>query len=386
MTCHSVRHARSNHRRRILRSRRGDQAPARRGSTTSSSSRRPTQLGGTWRENTYPGCACDVPSHLYSYSFAPKTSWSRVFAEQAEIQAYLLEVADKYGVMPHVRFETEMLRSDWDATRNRWKVTTNKGAIEAQFIVMGQGPLHEPKLPDVPGHRDVQRHDVSLRAVEPPARSHRQARRGDRHRQRRRSSSCRRSSRRSEQLDAVPAHRAVGAAEARPRSPASARNGRCATCPVCGSRCAARSTARPSCSRSRSATRRRWGGCRRSRRRHIERQVKDPELRAAVTPTFTLGCKRLLLSNTYYPAIQAPNAELVAHGVSRDHADRRDRQRGRRARGRHDHLRHRLPRHRQRDAAQRVRHRWQERRRGVGREPDRVPRHDDRAGSRTRSS
>src|SRR5215813_5390586 len=109
------------------------------------------QLGGTWRENTYPGCACDVPSHFYSYSFAPKTSWSRVFAEQAEIQAYLLEIAERYGVNPYVRFETEALRTDWDPTRKRWVVQTNKGVMEAQFIVMGQGPLHEPRLPDVPG-------------------------------------------------------------------------------------------------------------------------------------------------------------------------------------------------------------------------------------------
>src|SRR5450432_1028021 len=86
-----------------------------------------SQLGGTWRENTYPGCACDVPSHLYSYSFAPKTSWSRVFAEQSEIQAYLLEVADRYGLMPYVRLDTEMLRSDWDAAKKRWQIQTNKG-------------------------------------------------------------------------------------------------------------------------------------------------------------------------------------------------------------------------------------------------------------------
>ncbi|HWL88217.1 MAG TPA: NAD(P)/FAD-dependent oxidoreductase, partial [Polyangiaceae bacterium] len=73
------------------------------------------QLGGTWRENTYPGCACDVPSHLYSYSFAPKTNWSRVFAEQPEIQAYLLEVAERHGLMPYVRLETEVVRGGWDA-------------------------------------------------------------------------------------------------------------------------------------------------------------------------------------------------------------------------------------------------------------------------------
>src|SRR5882757_8589332 len=66
-----------------------------------------TQLGGTWRENTYPGCACDVPSHLYSYSFAPKTDWSRVFAGHKEIQAYTLDVAQRFGIMPHVRLGTE---------------------------------------------------------------------------------------------------------------------------------------------------------------------------------------------------------------------------------------------------------------------------------------
>src|SRR5882762_3499297 len=83
-----------------------------------------SQLGGTWRENTYPGCACDVPSHLYSYSFAPKTNWSRVFAEQPEIQAYLLEIAERYGLTRYVRFETEIVRANWDDALARWHLET----------------------------------------------------------------------------------------------------------------------------------------------------------------------------------------------------------------------------------------------------------------------
>src|SRR6187200_1095611 len=87
------------------------------------------ELGGTWRENTYPGCACDVPSHLYSYSFARRSDWSRVFAEQPEIQAYLLEVARSHDVLPHVRLRTEALRVAWHEDLQRWVIETNRGTI-----------------------------------------------------------------------------------------------------------------------------------------------------------------------------------------------------------------------------------------------------------------
>src|SRR5580698_927667 len=99
-----------------------------------------SQLGGTWRENTYPGCACDVPSLLYSYSFARKANWSRVFAEQPEIQAYLLDVAKRYEVTPHIHFEAEAKASTWDAGTRSWFIDTHRRRYVAKFLVLGQGP------------------------------------------------------------------------------------------------------------------------------------------------------------------------------------------------------------------------------------------------------
>src|SRR5216684_7227991 len=81
-----------------------------------------TDVGGTWRDNTYPGCACDVPSHLYSFSFEPNPRWTRTFSPQPEIWTYLRHCAEKYGVMPHIRFHHELRSAQWDAQAQRWIV------------------------------------------------------------------------------------------------------------------------------------------------------------------------------------------------------------------------------------------------------------------------
>jgi cation diffusion facilitator CzcD-associated flavoprotein CzcO len=109
------------------------------------------EIGGTWRDNTYPGCRCDVPSHLYSFSFAPNPNWSSTFSPQPEILDYLREVARRYGVMPHVRFHTELELAEWDEAAGRWRLETSQGPMTAEVLVSGQGPLSEPRLPDVPG-------------------------------------------------------------------------------------------------------------------------------------------------------------------------------------------------------------------------------------------
>lgn len=130
-----------------------------------------SEIGGVWRENTYPGCACDVPSALYSYSFAPNPKWSRVFAEQAEIKAYLQDTAQRFGVMPHVQLNHEMLESTWDDVHKYWIVKTNAGIFLARFIVMACGPMHEPIYPNIKGlkkfkgmtfHSAGWRHDYDL--------------------------------------------------------------------------------------------------------------------------------------------------------------------------------------------------------------------------------
>ena len=107
------------------------------------------RLGGTWRENTYPGIACDVPSHLYSYSFAPNPDFSHVFSPGAEIQAYFEGVARRYGVDRRIRFGTEIARCE--RRDGRWRLETAVGGHdEADVVIAATGVLHHPNLPDVP--------------------------------------------------------------------------------------------------------------------------------------------------------------------------------------------------------------------------------------------
>lgn len=107
--------------------------------------------GGTWRANSYPGCACDVPSGLYSYSFAPNSRWSRVYGTQPEILAYIDQVARDYGLAPLTRFNTEVADARWDPTRSVWQVQTSAGKYSARFLLAAAGPWDEPKIPDIPG-------------------------------------------------------------------------------------------------------------------------------------------------------------------------------------------------------------------------------------------
>src|SRR6266498_1478041 len=108
-------------------------------------------VGGTWRENTYPGAACDVPSHLYSFSFAPNPDWSRSFSPQAEIQEYLERTATDFGVRPHIRFHHEVQGAVWDEVDRSWRVRTNHGDLEAGVLVSATGALSDPSVPALPG-------------------------------------------------------------------------------------------------------------------------------------------------------------------------------------------------------------------------------------------
>src|SRR3984957_10163979 len=264
------------------------------------------QLGGTWRENTYPGCACDVPSLLYSYSFARNAKWSRVFAEQPEIQAYLLDVAERYSVTPHVRFETEALRSTWDDSINRWVIETNRGRYVSQFLVLGQGPLQQARIPKIPGldtftgttfHSARWRHAHALRG-------RRVAVLGTG----------------SSAIQFVPkiqpqVKRLVIFQRTAPwvlprldRTLTTREQWLLKNVP--GFQLALRSAiygftetlqlAQRSPAAMKQLQRLGLG--------HLRRQVEDPALLRALTPKFTLGCKRMLFSNDWYSAVQSPNA------------------------------------------------------------------------------
>ena len=108
-------------------------------------------VGGTWRVNTYPGAACDVPSHLYSFSFAPNPTWSRSYSKQREIEAYIQRVAEQRNVLDRHRFGVEVQEIRWNEDQARWHVSTSQGEFTANFVVSAVGPLTEPALPDIDG-------------------------------------------------------------------------------------------------------------------------------------------------------------------------------------------------------------------------------------------
>lgn len=112
---------------------------------------RAADVGGTWRDNSYPGCACDVESHLYSFSFAPNPEWSRLFSPQPEIYAYLRKCAQDFGVVPHIRFGHEVQESRWDDEAKIWRVQTSQGEYTADILISGMGALCEPSIPALKG-------------------------------------------------------------------------------------------------------------------------------------------------------------------------------------------------------------------------------------------
>jgi cation diffusion facilitator CzcD-associated flavoprotein CzcO len=112
---------------------------------------RAADVGGAWRDNTYPGVACDVPSHLYSFSYMPKADWSRVFSPGGEIWEYLRDCAKKSGLVPHIHFGAEVQKAEWDATSRRWLVQTPLGIWRAQYLITATGVLADASLPEIPG-------------------------------------------------------------------------------------------------------------------------------------------------------------------------------------------------------------------------------------------
>jgi cation diffusion facilitator CzcD-associated flavoprotein CzcO len=270
-------------------------------------------LGGTWRDNTYPGCQCDVPSHLYSFSFAPNPNWSRTFSEQAEIWDYLREVAEKHGLMPHIRYHHEVQDAAWDDDGGVWRIQTSRGALSADVLITGVGGLSDPKLPDIAGiesfegaafHSAQWNHDHDVRGEKVAV-----------------------IGTGASSIQIVPSiqpqvERLLVVQRTAPwivptRDRPLTRIERLVYRAFPPAQLAMRALIywarelfviafmRP----------REGGPNERLARRHLEKQVKDPELRAKLTPNYRMGCKRILLSNDYYPALQRPNAELLTGGI-----------------------------------------------------------------------
>jgi len=277
------------------------------------------RVGGVWQHNTYPGAACDIPSHLYEYSFAPNR-WSRRFSPGPEIRAYIEGVADRFGVFDKVRTGVEVASAGWDEGRGKWRLETSAGPHEADLLITACGQLSVPKVPPVSGLDDFEgpafhtaewRHDVDLAgkrvavigtgcsaiqvvpAIQPQV----------------------------AQLDVYQRSPGwtfpKGDFEYSPRAralfkrlPALRRLDR-ASVYAFQEFGAAAMTSKP------------WllPILRAIGKRQINSAIADPELRHKVTPTDEVGCKRIMLTDEWYPTLAEPNVELVAERIESVTAD-----------------------------------------------------------------
>lgn len=275
------------------------------------------EIGGTWRDNTYPGCACDIPSHMYSFSFEPKADWTHMWSFQPEIFDYLKGVADKHRLRRNVRFNTRVDRAYWDESERRWHAFDTDGQeYIAQFLVSGAGGLHIPSIPEVPGadefsgaafHSAQWDHSVDIVgkrvAVIGTGAS---------------------------AIQIVPAivdqvaelqlyQRTPAWVMPRPNNafPAWLRN---VFSTVPGARALMRAgiywihegvgfamTRQPRLLKF-GELMGRW---------NINRSIKDPELRRKLTPNYLAGCKRILNSDTYYRGIANSRTQVITEGIER---------------------------------------------------------------------
>jgi cation diffusion facilitator CzcD-associated flavoprotein CzcO len=274
---------------------------------------RADDVGGTWRDNTYPGCRCDVPSHLYSFSFAPNPEWSSTFSPQPEIEDYLRKVTEEYGVRPHIRFGNSVESARWED--GAWQITTSQQTYIADILLSGMGPLAEPSYPKLPGIEDFEgevfhsarwNHDLDLsgRKVAVIGTG-------------------------ASAIQFVPAIQPeVEELHLFQRTP-----------PWVMPRPDRRITAAEKALYRRFPLVQKavragiyWGResmvlgfaklpaimkqAQKVAEKHLEHQVRDPLLRAKLTPDFTLGCKRVLISDDSYPALTRPNVEVVTDGIA----------------------------------------------------------------------
>ncbi|MDY6921848.1 MAG: NAD(P)/FAD-dependent oxidoreductase [Pseudomonadota bacterium] len=278
-------------------------------------------VGGTWRVNHYPGCACDVPSHLYSFSFAPKPNWSRMFAPQPEIKEYLEYCASHYGIMLHVRLNTALTGARWNEQQAHWEITDQYGNhYTATYLVSGAGGLSVPVYPNIPGldqfkgrafHSQNWDHDYDLRgkrvavigtgasAIQFVPEVQKQAAQLDLY-QRTPPWIIPKPDRAMSLLEKLLFKRLPAAQKALRERIYWTLETR-----VLGMLVDPRLM----------AIAKRWA------LNHIRRQIRDPQLRKKVSPDYTIGCKRILLSDNYYPALDQPNVDVITTGIREVTAD-----------------------------------------------------------------
>lgn len=276
---------------------------------------RADSVGGTWRDNTYPGCACDVPSHLYSFSFAPNPDWPRTFSGQEHIRAYLEHVTDVFRVRPHLRLGHEVRRMAWDPDALHWTVETSGGVFTADVVVSAAGPLSDPKVPDIPGidgfpgevfHTSRWNHGLDLRgkrvAVVGTGASAIQIVPAIQPRAERLTLFQRTPPWVMPRMD-----RRISDAERwlHRQFPATGTLRRGLLWGVREIQVSA-FTRQPA----------RLVPVEALARLHLARSIKDPGLRARLTPSYRIGCKRILLSSDYYPTLTRPNVTVVSSALS----------------------------------------------------------------------
>jgi cation diffusion facilitator CzcD-associated flavoprotein CzcO len=277
------------------------------------------RLGGTWRDNSYPGAACDVPSFAYCFSFEQKTDWSRKWSPQAEILEYMDACAAKHGLERHIRFNTEIASATFDATAGVWRLRTTAGEeIEADVLVSGVGQLNRPYVPDIAGldrfrgerfHSARWNHayDLSGKRVAVVGNA-------------------------ASAIQFIPpvAER-VARLFVLQRTPnwmlprgdrayTQAEKDRFARHPWLTKLYRAwiwlmHELRFPIFKQNAFFTR----GVERVARQYVETEITDPAMRAALIPDYPVGGKRLLISDDYYAALRRPNVELVTSGI--DHVE-----------------------------------------------------------------
>jgi cation diffusion facilitator CzcD-associated flavoprotein CzcO len=276
---------------------------------------RQERIGGVWHQNTYPGLACDVPSHLYEFSFAPNPHWSRRYGPGPEIQAYIEGVARRYGVLDRVRLGTEVQQASFEEARGRWIVQTSAGSHEADVLVAGCGQLSLPSVPPLPGLEDFEgpafhtarwRHDVELEGKRVAVIG----------------TGC-------SSIQVVPAIQPrVAHVDVYQRSPGwtipkmDVEYGRMARwlfehVPVLQRLDRALTFAFMELATA-GMTGHRWlvAPFRALARWQIRRFIDDPRLREKVTPKDEVGCKRIMLTDDWYRALTSTNVDLVTDRIA----------------------------------------------------------------------
>ncbi|MBW9120119.1 NAD(P)/FAD-dependent oxidoreductase [Microbacterium trichothecenolyticum] len=276
---------------------------------------RGASVGGTWRDNTYPGIACDVPSHLYGFATHPNPAWSGTYAMGAEIHAYLEHVVDVEDLRERLRLHTPMRSAEWDAAQEVWRIATPDGVVVADALVLACGRLTEPAIPRVPGleqfpgplfHSARWDHSADLAGARVGV-----------------------VGTGASAVQIVPElARTAAHVTLFQRTPAwivprgggaysDADRARFAATPQALEALRAELYAEGEARfASRSGDSAAAAEAEAVARAHLERQVTDPMLRAALTPDYAFGCKRVLLSDDFYPAVASGRVSLVTSALA----------------------------------------------------------------------